>query len=145
MKHDYKYTEDDVRRWARYILESQNIPFTNENIERLTDTIIRAEWEAQTFVVNDANEIFRKTYQNVYAETYDKNKYYEVIISCPHAKNKESVKKIMVFNKHLLIHVGERVYRYGVVVEDGEREYIMPGLACVIYLPLPDDTNDILK
>ena len=94
----------------------------------------------KTFVVNDANEIFRKTYQNVYAETYDKNKYYEVIISCPHAKNKESVKKIKIFNKHLLIHVGEREYRYKV-----KTEYVMPRLICAIYLPLPDDIKNILK
>ena len=45
MKHDYKYTEDDVRRWARYILESQEMPLTKENVEKLTDTIIHAEWE----------------------------------------------------------------------------------------------------
>ena len=92
------------------------------------------------FAVNDVNEIFRKTYQNVYAETYDKDNRYEVIISCPHAKNKDSIKKIRILNKHLLIHVGEREYRYEV-----ETEYIMSGLACVIYLPLPDDVKDILR
>ena len=70
MVHDCKYTEDDVRRWSRYILESQNMPLTKENIENLTDTIIRAEWEAQTFVVNNANDIFEKIYQNTYAEIH---------------------------------------------------------------------------
>ncbi len=70
MGYDYKYNEDDVRRWSRYILESQNMPLTKENIENLTDTIIRAEWEAQTFVVNNVNDIFEKTYQNVYAEIH---------------------------------------------------------------------------
>ncbi len=85
--------------------------------------------------------MFEKTYQNVYTETYDKNKYYEVIISCPHAKNKKSIKKITILNKHLLINIGEREYRYGV----GEKEYIIPGLICTIYLPLPDDVKNILK
>ncbi len=40
MGHNYKCTEDDVRRWSRYILESQNMPLTKENIENLTDEII---------------------------------------------------------------------------------------------------------
>ena len=142
MKHDYEVTEDDVRRWAKYILESHNMPLTKENIENLKDTIIRTEWEAQTFIVDDVLNIFKETYQNVYAELYDKNKHYEVIIYCPYAKNKDSVKKIMIFNKHLLIDIGERKYRYGIV---GEGEYIMPGLICIIYLPLPDDVKDILK
>ena len=68
--------------------------------------------------------------------------YYNVVIYCPHAKNKNSVKKIMIFNKHLLIDIGEREYRYGIV---GEGEYIMSSLACVIYLPLPEDIKNILR
>ena len=71
--------------------------------------------------------------------------YYEIILYFLCIKECGSVEKIKILNKHLLMHVGERVYRYGVVVEDGEREYIMPGLACVIYLPLPKDVNDILR
>ena len=145
MKHDYEITEDDVRRWSRYILESQNMPLTKENIENLTETIIRAEWEAQTFVVNNVLNIFNKTYQNVYAEIQGKDNHYNIVIYCPHAKNKESVKKIRIFNKHLLIHVGEREYRYGVVGEDGEEEYIMSGLICTVYLSLPKDVKEILK
>ncbi len=70
MRHDYECTEDDVRRWARYILESHGKPLTKENIENLTNTIIHAEWEAQTFVVDDVLNIFNKTYQNVYAEVH---------------------------------------------------------------------------
>ncbi len=142
MVHDYELTEDDVRRWAKYILESQNMPLTKENIENLTETIIRAEWEAQTFVVNNVNDIFEKTYQNVYAEMQGKNNHYDVLIYCPYAKNKESIKKIMIINKHLLINIGEREYRYGVV---GEGEYIMSGLICTAYLPLPNNAENILK
>ena len=145
MKHDYEVIEDDVRRWARHILESQNMPLTKENIEELTETIICAEWEAQTFIVNNVIDIFRKTYQNTYAEMQDKDRYYDVLISCPHAKDKDLVKKIKIFNKHLLMHVGEREYRYGVVGEDGEKEYIMPGLICTIYLPLPNNGKNILR
>ena len=142
MVHDYELTEDDVRRWSRYILESQNMPLTKENVEELTETIIRAEWEAQTFVVNNVLNIFNKTYQNVYAEMQDKDNHYDVLIYCPHVKNKDSVKKIMILNKHLLIHVGEREYRYGIV---GEGEYIISGLICTVYLPLPNNTKEILK
>ncbi len=145
MKHDYEVTEDDVRRWAKYILESHNMPLTKENIENLTETIIRTEWEAQTFIVNNVLNIFKKTYQNVYAETYDKNNHYDVIIYCPHAKNRESIKKIKILNKHLLIGIGEREYRYGVVVEDGEKYYVIPGLICTIYLPLSNDMKNILR
>ncbi len=43
MGHNYECTEDDVRRWSRYVLESQDMPLTKENIENLTDTIIYAE------------------------------------------------------------------------------------------------------
>ncbi len=71
--------------------------------------------------------------------------YYDVLIYCPHAKNKDSVKKIMIFNKHLLIDIGEREYRYGIVGEEGEKYYIIPGLICAIYLPLPNNTKEILK
>ncbi len=76
--------------------------------------------------------------------SYNQNKdnHYNVVIYCPHAKNKDSIKKIRIFNKHLLIHVGKREYRYGIV---GEGEYIIPGLICAIYLPLPKDVKDILK
>ena len=59
-----------MRRWARYILESHGKPLTKENIENLTDTIIRTEWEAQTFVVDDVLNIFNKTYQNIYIELH---------------------------------------------------------------------------
>ena len=118
------------------------MPLTKENIKNLTDTIIRAEWEAQTFVVNNVINIFNKTYQNVYAEIQGKNNHYNIVIYCPHAKNKDSVKKIKIFNKHLLINIGEREYRYGIV---GEGEYIVPGLICAIYLPLPNDVKEILK
>ncbi len=89
MKHDYKYTEDDVRRWARHILESHNMPLTKENIENLTYEIIGTEMDAQTFVVNNVIDIFKKTYQNTYAEIQNKNNYYDILISCPHAKNRE--------------------------------------------------------
>ncbi len=65
-----------------------------------------------------------------------------MIIYCPHAKNKDSIKKIMMFNKHLLINVGERKYTYKFA--DNE-EYIIPGLICMIYLPLPKDVKNILK
>ena len=41
--HDYELTEDDVRRWSKYILESHNIPLTKENIDNLTETIIYTE------------------------------------------------------------------------------------------------------
>ena len=71
----------------------------------------------------------------------DKDIYYDVLISCPHAKNKNSIKKITAFNKHLLIHVGEREYRYQF---DG-KEHIMPGLLCTIYLPLPNNIKDISR
>ncbi len=62
MRYNYECTVDDVGRWAKYILESHDIPLTKENIENLTDTIIHAEWEAQTFVVDDVLNIFNKTY-----------------------------------------------------------------------------------
>ena len=74
----------------------------------------------------------------------DKNMYYDIVIYCPHAENNKSVKKIILLNKHLLIHIGEREYRYG-VVEEGEKYYIMPGLLCIIYLLLPKDVKNILK
>ena len=67
---------------------------------------------------------FNKTYQNVYAEVQDKSNHYNVVIYCPHAKNKDSVKKIMILNKHLLIDIGEREYRY--MFADDE-EYIITG------------------
>ena len=76
---------------------------------------------------------------------YDEYKYYEILLYFLCIKENKTVKMIKILNKHLLIKIGERVYRYGVVVEDGEREYIMPGLACVIYLPLPDDVKVILR
>ena len=44
-----------------------------------------------------------------------------------------------------MIHVGGREYRYGIVEEEGEKYYIILGLICVIYLPLPKDVENILK
>ena len=44
------------------------MPLAKENIENLTDAIIYAEWQTQTFVADNVNDIFEKTYQNVYAE-----------------------------------------------------------------------------
>ena len=38
----------------------------------------------------------------------------------------------------------EREYRYG-IVEEGEKYYIILGLICVVYLPLPKDVKNILK
>ena len=119
------------------------MPLTKENIENLAYEIIGTEINAQVYVINNVNDIFRKTYRNVYVMIQDKNMYYDVLISCPHAKDKDSIKKIGILNKHLLIHVGVREYRYGVIVEDGD--YIMPGLIYIIYLSLPDDAKDILK
>ena len=118
------------------------MPLTKESIENLTYEIIGTEMEAQTFIVNNVLNIFKKTYRNVYVEVQDKDNHYDVLIYCPHAKNKNSVKKIMIFNKHLLIDIGEREYRYG-IVEEGE--YIIPGLICIIYLPLPKDVKEILR
>ena len=65
-----------------------------------------------------------------------------MIIYCPHAKNKESVKRIIIFNKHLLIHVGERKYTYNFADDE---EYTVSGLICAIHLPLPKDVKEILK
>ena len=115
---------------------------TKENIENLADTIIRAEWEAQTFIIDDVLNIFNKTYQNVYAEMQDKDNHYDVVVYCPYAKNKDSIKKIMIFNKHLLINIGERKYTYRFADDE---EYIMSGLICTVYLPLPNNAENILK
>ena len=49
----------------------------------------------------------------------------------------------MIFNKHLLINVGEREYTYRFADEKGE--HIMSGLICTAYLPLPSNTKEILK
>ena len=43
------------------------------------------------------------------------------------------------------MRVGEGEYRCGVVGEEGGKEYIMSGLICTIYLPLPKDVKNILK
>ena len=68
-----------------------------------------------------------------------------MVIYCPHAKNKNSIKKITILNKHFLIYVGGREYRYGIVGEGGEKYYVIPGLLCAIYLSLPKDVKEILK
>ncbi len=65
-----------------------------------------------------------------------------MVIYCPHAKNKNSVKKIMILNKHLLIDIGERKYTYEFADDE---EYTIPGLICTMYLPLPKDIKEILK
>ena len=52
---------------------------------------------------------------------YDEYKYYEIILYFLCIKENKTVKMIKILNKHLLMHVGEREYRYGVVVEDGEK------------------------
>ena len=95
----------------------------------------------QIFIVDDdIDGIFEKVYQNVYAEIYEKEGYYEVLIYCPYAKDRNSIKKVKIFDKRLLIDIGERKYRYGF---EGKEEYIISGLACMINLPLPDNTKDI--
>ena len=71
--------------------------------------------------------------------------YYEIILYFLCIKECDSVEKIKILNKHLLINVGEREYRYGVVGEEGEKYYIMPGLICVIYLLLPKYVKEMLK
>ena len=77
-----------------------------------------------------------------YMMRYNKNNHYNVVIYCPHAKNKNSIKKIKIFNKHLLIDIGERKYRYGF---EGKGEYTIRGLACMMNLPLPNNAEIILK
>ncbi len=65
-----------------------------------------------------------------------------MIIYCPHAKNKDSIKKIMILNKHLLINIGEMKYTYRFADDE---EYIISELICAIYLPLPEVVKEILK
>ncbi len=140
MKHNYDDEPMDydmrMRRYAKYILKLSGKKFTDDDVEKLTCELMFHDYSSSYFLYK-----FNKTYQNVYAEIQDKDDHYEVIIYCPQAKNKDSVKKIKILNKHLLINIGEREYRYGV----DEREYIIPGLACIIYLPLPKDVKNILK
>ena len=144
MSHSYNDEPMDyderMRRYAKYILKLSGKKFTDDDVERLTCELMFQDYSTSYFLHN-----FNKTYRDVYAEMQDKNMYYDVLIYCPHAKNKDSVKKITIFNKHLLIDIGEREYRYGIVGEEGEKYYIMPGLLCVVYPPLPKDVKEILK
>ena len=72
---------------------------------------------------------FKYLSASVYAEIQSKDNHYEVIIYCPHTKNKDSIKKIMIFNKHLLIDIGERKYTYKFADDE---EYTVSGLICAI-------------
>lgn len=109
----------------------------NKDVEKPADVIIYMEYEA-LFVIQNDNEIFEKAYQDVYTESYDKVRYYKVLIYWLHAENDNSVKKIMILSNHLLIYIVERKYRD---MDLQEKETILSVYLHIICLTLPDNVK----